>query len=168
MKPIVFTYMILGWISQLFGQNPEGFDKMAEKMGNSSNTPMVHVTDIQTQFKSQKVYYLDARELEEYKVSHIPDALFVGYKDFTIDKVKKLPKDAVLIVYCSVGYRSGKIGEKLQKAGYSKVYNLYGGIFEWANTGHPLYNNSGETKQVHGYNAKWSEYLNTKVVTPKI
>lgn len=160
--------MFLGWISQLFGQNPEGFDKMATKMGNSSSTPLVHAADIKTKFKEEKIYYLDAREPEEYKISHIPNALNVGFKNFNSNSLNKVPKDAVVIVYCSVGYRSGKIGEKLTKEGYKKVYNLYGGIFEWANLGNPVFNSSGETHEVHGYNAKWSEYLNTEVVTPKI
>ncbi|MCT4560831.1 MAG: rhodanese-like domain-containing protein [Crocinitomicaceae bacterium] len=167
MKPILF-FMFLGWISQIFGQNPDGFDKMATKMGNSSTTPIVHAKDLKGKFKNQKIYFLDARETEEYQVSHIPEAIHVGYKNFSTDKVKKVPKDAIVVVYCSVGYRSGKIGEQLKKAGYSNVYNLYGGIFEWANTGNPIYNSSGETHTVHGYNAKWSEYLNTEVVTPKI
>ncbi len=103
---------------------------------------------------------LDTREKEEYDVSHIPNAVFSGYKDFNSDVLKGLSKTDPIVVYCSVGYRSERIGEKLQKMGYSKVYNLYGGIFEWKNSGSEVVDADGnKTEKVHTYNKKWSQWL---------
>jgi len=103
---------------------------------------------------------LDTREKEEFDVSHIPNAIFSGYKDFNIDALKDLSKTDTIVVYCSVGYRSERIGEKLQKMGFSKVFNLYGGIFEWKNTGNEVVNAQGlTTEKVHTYNKKWSQWL---------
>jgi 3-mercaptopyruvate sulfurtransferase SseA len=63
-------------------------------------------------------------------------------------------------VYCSVGYRSEKVSEQLRQAGYQTVYNLYGGIFEWKNQGHPVVNAEGEpTERVHAYNRSWGVWL---------
>lgn len=70
-----------------------------------------------------------------------------------------MPKFALVIVYCSVGYRSERIGEKLQDAGFINVQNLYGGIFKWVNEGMPVYNSIGPTKQVHGYSRSWGVWL---------
>ena len=106
----------------------------------------------------KKAIFLDARKIEEYNVSHIAKAIRVGYSDFTIDKVpanKKTP----IIVYCSVGYRSEKITEKLLAAGYKNVQNLYGGIFEWANEGYPLQDSEGRTLNVHAFNKDWGKWL---------
>src|SRR5690606_42136192 len=50
-----------------------------------------------------------------------------------------IPKQSTIVVYCAVGNRAERIGEKLLKAGYKHVYNLYGGIFEWMNQGNPVY-----------------------------
>jgi rhodanese-related sulfurtransferase len=103
---------------------------------------------------------VDAREKEEFAVSHIPNAIFSGYKDFNTDALKDLSKTDTIVVYCSVGYRSERIGEKLQKMGFSKVFNLYGGIFEWKNTGNEVVNAQGlTTEKVHTYNKKWSQWL---------
>ncbi len=103
---------------------------------------------------------LDTREKEEYEVSHLPNAIFSGYKDFNIDALKELSKADTIVVYCSVGYRSERIGEKLQKMGYSNVYNLYGGIFEWKNSGKSVMDVNGQkTEKVHTYNKKWSQWL---------
>ena len=55
------------------------------------------------------VTFFDAREPREYDVSHIENALLVGYNHFDINTVKNIPKDKKIIVYCSMGYRSEKI-----------------------------------------------------------
>jgi rhodanese-related sulfurtransferase len=103
---------------------------------------------------------LDAREKEEYAVSHLPKAVFIGYKHFEKEVLNTVPKDKPIVVYCSIGYRSEKIGEKLQKMGFTKVYNLYGSIFEWINQGNEVVDNQGVvTKKVHTFNRNWSQWV---------
>ena len=106
------------------------------------------------------VVLLDARAYEEYQVSHIKGARWIGYSDFTVKSVADLPKDKAIVVYCSVGYRSEKITEKLQKEGYTHVSNFYGGIFSWKNEGGAVVNSKNQaTDKVHTYNKKWSQWL---------
>ena len=103
---------------------------------------------------------LDAREMEEFRVSHIPNAVQVGYDRFDLSEVADIPKDQSIVIYCSIGYRSEKIGEKLLGAGYQKVFNLYGSIFEWANRSYPLVIwNGNETNEIHTYNKSWSKWV---------
>ena len=53
------------------------------------------------------------------------------------------------------------MGEKLMERGFTNVRNLYGSIFEWANKGLPMENAKGETvPAVHGYNKRWSKWVN--------
>lgn len=106
--------------------------------------------------------FLDAREKEEFEVSHIPNAHWVGYDTFKLKNVNTIPKDSNIIVYCTVGYRSEKISEKLIKAGFTNVSNLYGGIFEWMHTGNNVVNDS-ITKNVHTYNEEWSQWLSNGI-----
>ncbi|MCA6407991.1 MAG: rhodanese-like domain-containing protein, partial [Cytophagales bacterium] len=83
-----------------------------------------------------------------------------NYGSYSIEDLKKLPKNEKIIVYCSVGYRSERVGEKLQKLGYQNVYNIYGGIFEWKNEGMPVVNRQNQpTDSVHTYNKNWSKWL---------
>ena len=102
---------------------------------------------------------LDSREKEEYNVSHIPNAKWIGYETFNSENLNNIPKDSKIIVYCTVGYRSEKTAEKLIKLGYTNVSNLYGGIFEWIHSGKKVVNDS-ITKNVHTYNKEWSKWLN--------
>lgn len=108
----------------------------------------------------KKVYLLDTRSSQEYAVSHLPGAIFVDYDTFNEQSLKSIPKDAQVVVYCSVGYRSERIGEKMQQMGFKNVRNLYGGIFEWVNQEHPVQDEKGKpTTKVHTYNADWGKWL---------
>jgi rhodanese-related sulfurtransferase len=109
------------------------------------------------------VVLLDAREEREYNVSHLPDAIWIGYDDFELARVTDIDRDAPIVVYCSVGYRSERIARRLIQAGFSDVRNLYGGIFNWVNTGNEVSNRFGATDSVHTYNRKWSKWLNEGV-----
>lgn len=103
---------------------------------------------------------LDTREIEEFEISHLKGANWVGYDTFTMDSVNGISKEQPIVVYCSIGARSQDIGKKLKKAGFKNVYNLYGGVFHWVNEGFPVYNKEGETSKVHGYSRTWGIWLN--------
>ena len=102
---------------------------------------------------------LDTRERDEFEVSRLKNAIWIGYDDFNVSGIDSIDKDQEIIVYCSVGYRSSKIGIELIKSGFKDVKNLYGGIFKWANEGLPLYNDSTQTAEIHAYNRKWGKFL---------
>lgn len=110
--------------------------------------------------RDSSIVILDTREKEEYTVSHILSAKNVGYDHFKMDSLKDIPKNTRVIVYCSVGYRSERIGEQLLKEGYTNVYNIYGGIFEWVNNEYPVVDmNNKTTKKVHAYSKLWGKWL---------
>ncbi|MCX2745716.1 rhodanese-like domain-containing protein [Mangrovivirga sp. M17] len=104
--------------------------------------------------------FLDTRSFDEYAVSHIPASKWIGFEEFDIEKVSDLEKSTPIIVYCSIGYRSEKITEKLVEAGFTNIYNLYGGIFEWVNRSYPIVDSYGNpTDQIHAYSRKWGVWL---------
>jgi rhodanese-related sulfurtransferase len=124
----------------------------------SFSVPVIGVHDL---FKNQDKYVIfDAREKEEFDISHIPGASYIGFRDFDENRLKNIPKKCNIVVYCSIGYRSEKIAEKLLRLGYPKVYNLYGSIFEWTNEKYPLTNAAGNaTNSLHCYNKTWSKWV---------
>lgn len=110
--------------------------------------------------KDSSAIFLDAREGREFAVSRIKGADWVGYDDFDLKRLKSIPKDQPIIVYCSVGYRSEKVTEKLEAAGYKNVQNLVGGIFEWKNRGFTVVDSLGKkTERVHAFNKVWGRWL---------
>lgn len=102
---------------------------------------------------------LDAREKEEHEVSHLQNAIWVGHETFSLKSVAELDKNKPVLIYCTVGARSEEIGKRLQQEGFTRVYNLYGGIVHWVNEGRPVFANGKPTLQVHTYSKPWSIWL---------
>jgi len=133
-------------------------DKTLKKF-NKESVPYVYVQELAGQ---ENTVLLDARESEEFEVSHLKSAIWVGHKTFEIDSLLTIvpEKDSEIVVYCSIGVRSENIGEKLMKAGYTNVKNLYGGIFEWKNKGFPVFDaEKKETEKVHAFSKHWGKLL---------
>lgn len=136
------------------------FEKKIEGLIDHS-VPVISCERLEKKMSTPNLYLLDAREKKEFETSHLEDAVWVGYNTFSPESLADVPKDGIVVVYCSVGYRSEKIGEKLKNMGYSKVYNLYGGIFEWTNRTYPIVNEENEkTSKVHAYDQDWGRWLN--------
>lgn len=136
----------------------KNIDKTLKQL-NKESVPYLQVSDLES---TDTILILDTRKKEEFDISHIKDAIWVGYKAFEPDSIlRKIPaKDTPIMVYCSIGVRSEDIGERLQKAGYTNIKNLYGGIFEWKNQGNAVYNNEQmETDSVHTFNKQWGKLL---------
>jgi rhodanese-related sulfurtransferase len=121
------------------------------------SVPFVSVAQLRSQ---SAPVLLDTRPAAEFAVSHLRGARGVGYDDFSLAKVQDLPKNIPIVVYCSVGARSEKIGAQLQQAGYTQVRNLYGGLFEWVNEGQPIVTGQNQpTDRVHAYSPAWGIWL---------
>lgn len=127
---------------------------------NSGSISYISVEELKAKlFDGENLLLLDTRSKEEYEVSHLKNAIWIGYKKFDKDKVKNIDKDSKIIVYCSVGVRSEKIGEKLKALEFDNIQNLYGGIFEWINSGYPIYKNEKLTTKIHTFNKRWEQYI---------
>lgn len=102
---------------------------------------------------------LDTRTPAEFKVSHLQGAQFVNADSLATEHFEGVARSQPVVVYCSVGYRSERLGERLHALGFQHVSNLYGGMFEWVNEGYPVYNSQGQTLEVHPYSPFWSPWL---------
>ncbi|MBT8245957.1 MAG: rhodanese-like domain-containing protein [Winogradskyella sp.] len=130
------------------------------KQYNDKSLPYISVQELA--MHNTDAIILDTREFEEYAVSHLKGAIYVGYDFFDIDTIINRIKDKgqPIVVYCSLGIRSETIGEKLKEAGYKNVKNLYGGIFEWKNKGFEVYNSKEKiTDSIHAFSKTWSKWL---------
>lgn len=90
----------------------------------------------------QEVFILDVRTEEEYAAGHIKGSTLLAVQDIPkqelAEKLKEIPKDRKILVYCRSGSRSAKASGVLAENGYSQVYNMQGGIMEWMNAGYEV------------------------------
>lgn len=100
--------------------------------------------------RKEKVVLVDVRSPEEQQVSMLPGAItreeFLRHLDHY--------RDHVIIGYCTISYRSGKLAQDLRKQGIPML-NLQGGLLAWLHEGGQVYSQGVETRQVHVYGKKW-------------
>lgn len=84
---------------------------------------------------SENSLIIDVRTQDEFNDGHIENSLNFNIYDAVkfIEEISKLDKKASVHVYCKSGVRSLQACEIIKGMGFSKVFNLIGGITEWKN-----------------------------------
>jgi len=107
----------------------------------------------------QSATLLDVREEREFNVSHLKGARRAATIEEALDALGDVRKDALVVAYCSVGYRSSELAEKLGERGFTNVFNLEGSLFQWANEDRAVYRDDVRVHCVHPYNRWWGRLL---------
>ena len=81
--------------------------------------------------KRKDVIMLDVREPVEIQICHLDNAKHIPMGQIP-SKLDELPKDKDVVVFCHMGVRSKQVINYLRRNGFSRVYNLKGGIDQWS------------------------------------
>jgi rhodanese-related sulfurtransferase len=99
----------------------------------------VSVAEFNNLKEKTSITILDVRTPEETGQGVVKGAQTMNfYEDGFIERASGLDKDQPIYVYCHVGGRSSKACTDLVKAGFTKVYNIDGGIVAWKEAGYEL------------------------------
>jgi len=114
--------------------------------------------------ETSNAFLLDVRTAGEFGGGHLPKATNIDFRspDFAT-KIKELPKDKPVFVYCLSGGRSAQAAEIMRKEGF-QVTELQGGYLKWTTKLKPLegvpavkhdeaWDLSAFEKQIQGENA---------------
>ncbi|HOY85836.1 MAG: rhodanese-like domain-containing protein [Methylotenera sp.] len=101
-----------------------------------SNIAAMTPNEAAKMFSEQKAIIVDVREDDEWKAQHIAGAIHIPLAQVE-SRLGELTqyKDSTVIMQCRSGKRSAKAASTLQAAGFTKVYNLTGGIIAWDKDG---------------------------------
>lgn len=125
MKKILFFFSILFSLSFVSCKG-----QLDSKIDNIS------VKEMQSLLKNGDVQLVDVRTPKEFNSGFIANAENIDYASPSFDQdVNVLDKEKPVILYCHSGRRSAISTQKLLDAGFSKVYNLEGGILAWKKEG---------------------------------
>lgn len=102
------------------------------------------------QRQHKQLVLVDVRSPEEIEVSFIPGAITKKKFEENLDRYR----NATVVVYCTIGYRSGKYARQLRQQGIEAL-NLEGSLLAWSHAGGKLVDEKGATKQVHVYGRQW-------------
>jgi rhodanese-related sulfurtransferase len=97
-----------------------------------SDIKLVTAEEMQSILEMEDVQLVDVRTPQEHNEIRIANSQNIDFMSPTFDEdVEKLDKDKPVILYCKVGGRSAKCAKKLKEAGFTKIYDLEGGISKW-------------------------------------
>lgn len=106
---------------------------------------------------AQPPLLFDVRTAEEYAVSHLPGARHLPPDADLAQALRGISPERRVVVYCSVGWRSAEMAQRMRAAGFGLVTNMEGSIFRWVAEERPLVDDSGApTTRVHPFGPPWS------------
>ena len=107
--------------------------------GGSSAAADLNPTDFQAKAQESGVILLDVRTAGEYMAGHIEGALNIDVEGMTFEgEIKALDNTKTYAIYCQSGRRSRIAVETMEKAGFTKLFNLDQGIGSWQAAGLPV------------------------------
>jgi rhodanese-related sulfurtransferase len=94
-------------------------------------------------FDEKKAVIIDARDIEDYEISHIAGAINIPYDTYEDygDIIDALNYDDVFIIYCSGGECSLSIDLAdvlFNEKAFENVFVFEGGLPEWKDAGYPV------------------------------
>ena len=114
-------------------------------VGCSTSTAGVtnmNVVEFSKKITESGVVILDVRTPGEFAEGFIEGAQMIDFQSGNFEtEIGTLDKDVTYAVYCRSGNRSGQAVKVMQDAGFLNLFNLEGGVIDWANQGMPLVNN---------------------------
>jgi len=101
-------------------------------------TPKEALALIQANKGNPNFIIIDVRTPREYRAEHIKGAINIDYYSEAFKtKIANLDKTKTYLIYCKSGHRSGLTLKLMQELGFSRVYNMIGGIIQWKDEGYP-------------------------------
>jgi molybdopterin/thiamine biosynthesis adenylyltransferase/rhodanese-related sulfurtransferase len=98
--------------------------------------PMTNTTEMTVEELKQRLdrgddlFVLDVREPHEFQIANLGGHL-IPLNDLP-NRLGELDRDRETVVHCKLGGRSAKAVDFLRQSGFSRVYNLAGGITAWS------------------------------------
>jgi rhodanese-related sulfurtransferase len=132
---------------------------LAEVRARHPDVPQVSIEALLAAESDPPPVLLDARGAEEYATSHLARAWHAPDEAAALKLLAGTEPEREIVVYCSVGIRSADLAERLRARGFTRVANLEGGIFAWANAGQPTYRGGERADGVHPFDERWGTLL---------
>lgn len=108
----------------------------------SSATPKLGIEEFAAKAAEPNVVVLDVRTPGEFAQGHLENAINVDFQSGNFEQeVANLDKNATYAVYCRSGNRSGQAVKVMEGLGFTDMYDMDGGVIDWAAAGKPLYTN---------------------------
>ena len=81
--------------------------------------------------QKNRLILVDVRDPEEFEICNINGSILIPLVELE-EHLPDFDKDIKFVVYCKEGERSLKAAKIMSKYGFKDIYNVEGGITDWA------------------------------------
>jgi rhodanese-related sulfurtransferase len=108
----------------------------------SSAVEKLGIEEFAAKAAEPNIVVLDVRTPGEFAQGHLANAINIDFESgYFEQEIAKLDKNATYAVYCRSGNRSGQAVKVMADLGFTDMYDMDGGVIDWAAAGKPLYTN---------------------------
>lgn len=162
----IFFLAVIAWLpSPVSAQTMSRAEKLEGKLrvamlktNKDIKGPWIKASELKSILEDSNLILIDVRQSKELDISILPHALSTA--QFAARYRTGIPAGSRIVVYCTIGYRSGRYAEQLAAMGI-KCENLEGGILMWSFAGGPLLAKNANdewvaTNRIHVYDSEWN------------
>jgi len=82
---------------------------------------------------------IDIRTPAEVETGHVPGAVNIDFRNAGFEsEIDILDRDLIYLIYCRTANRTGQAFARMTEMGFSRVYDMRGGITLWDQLGYPV------------------------------
>ncbi|GAB4127246.1 MAG: hypothetical protein OHK0045_12140 [Raineya sp.] len=113
--------------------------KKANQKSNKIMFQNLNVNEFEQGMTQNEAVIIDVRTPMEYQEGHIKNSKLIDISDKDFEnQIEKLDKNKAYYVYCRSGGRSSSASQIMVEKGFTKVYNLQGGMIAWSGAKKPV------------------------------
>ena len=117
----------------LVGEPPEGFPSYGQISPEQAAAVILALRD------DPSFVLLDIRTPAEIEAGHLPEAEHIDFHGGSFrDEIATRDREAIYVIYCRTANRSGQAFDMMAQMGFTKVYDVQGGISLWGESGYPI------------------------------
>lgn len=147
----IFKMAFIALDSQVAGYLAGGLEVWQAAGQKVATVPQIDVHTLQHRLAANSLQVLDVRDKEEWDEGHIESAHFMPYTRLVPQleypaQLDQLPFDKAqrIAVTCATGKRSSTAVSVLRRAGYTRLYNVTGGMEAWKHAGFRMLDGAGQ------------------------
>jgi rhodanese-related sulfurtransferase len=142
---IPFIILIVAWVIYSLAQPSVSIQPQAvtstsiqpQSVAQQGTYNTISVSDANAMMQStSNLSILDVRTSAEFAQGHLKGAINIPLSDLPV-QLGQLDRNRPILVYCQTGFRSAQASTILANAGFTKVYDMEGGLNAWINAGYP-------------------------------
>jgi rhodanese-related sulfurtransferase len=127
------NHPVLAGVAALLAVVVAVYELLQQRQNAAGVTPLEAI-----RLMNQGATLFDLREAEAYAAGHIAGAKPLTAEQLDNTESLKKYREKMVIVYCDSGTRASAAVRKLHAAGFTKVFNLRGGVTAWRADSLPL------------------------------